>query len=50
MHLALHLRAQKLIAHIDSQMLVNKLNGEFEAKENNIAAYFSKVQDEAAKF
>lgn len=50
MHLALHLGAQKLIAHCDSQLIVNQLNGELESRENNMVAYLTKAQDEAAKF
>lgn len=45
MHLALHLGAQRLIAHSNSQLVVNQLNGEDESRENSMVAYLLKAQE-----
>lgn len=49
MRLDLHLGTQKLIAHSDFQLMVNQLNGKFEARESNTVVDLSKAKDETAK-
>lgn len=50
MRLALHQGARRLVAHNDSKLVVNKFNGEFEARKENMIGYLAKARSEVAKF
>ncbi|XP_073138220.1 uncharacterized protein [Henckelia pumila] len=43
--LALAAGARKLVAYSDSQLVVNQVQGTYEAKENNMKKYLSRVRD-----
>ena len=50
MSLAIELQAEKLIAHSDSQLVVQQFRGEYEAREPVMAQYLKKVKSLAARF
>ena len=50
MRLVLQLHAEKLIAHSDSQLVVQQFHGEYEAREPVMAQYLQKVRGLAGNF
>lgn len=42
MQLALHFKAKELTTHSNSQLVVDQFNGQFEAREENMASYLGK--------